>query len=87
MILSTTPDAFFEEVLLPLLLRGQSIRREENQAPSTKNRDNISSTNTSHYCWSQQEESGRKVAFDNPDCARQWFHFERFGQTRKPCEK
>ena len=75
-------DAFFKEVLLPLLLRGQSSR-EVKQASSSSNRDSVCSS-ASHYCWCEQEESGRMVACDNPDCAREWFHFECVGLTRKP---
>ena len=76
-------DAFCKVVLLPLLLRGQASR-EEYQASSTRNRRSICSTNTSYYCWSQQEEYGRMIACDNRDCAREWFHFECVGLTRKP---
>ena len=76
-------DAFFKEVLLPLLLRGPSSSKES-QPPSTSNHDGSCSAGTRHYCWCQQEESGRMVACDNPNCAREWFHFKCVGLTRKP---
>jgi len=71
-------DAFFKNVLLPRLLRGQSSNKK-NKTPNTSCSDESSYTGTKH-CWCHQEEYGRMVACDNSNCAREWFHY--VGLTR-----
>ena len=49
-------DAFFKDVLLPWLLRGQSSNKE-NKTPNTSCSDGSSNTGTK-YCWCQQGSMG-----------------------------
>ena len=49
-------DAFFKDVLLPRLLRGQSSNKE-NKTPNTSCSDGSSNTGTK-YCWCQQGSMG-----------------------------
>ena len=65
-------DKFFKNVLLPRLLTGSNCTK-------AKNDDVVL------YCWCQKEEYGNMVECDNPDCPREWCHFECVGLTRKPC--
>ena len=65
-------DAFFKDVLLPRLLRGP-FSNQKNMTPNVSVDDAPNSTQTKYYCWCQQEEYGRMVACDNPDCAREIF--------------
>ena len=92
-------DAFFLEVLLPLLLTGRTeIGRECTQVTGIVTSTNRTTTVHSHsyndtsspsrqvttYCWCGGEDVGRMIACDNPNCCMEWFHFECVGITRKP---
>lgn len=68
-------DAFFTNVLLPLLLTG---RTHQEQSGSSQLLEQDS------YCWCNGGEEGTMVACDNKNCPRQWFHFECVGLTSKP---
>ena len=80
-------DTFFLTVLLPLLLTGRRQLPEEssNRVSQQGNHPN----HTAHqdlptYCWCNGGDMGQMVACDNPNCPREWFHFECVGLTRKP---
>ena len=92
-------DAFFLELLLPLLLTGQiEIDGECTQVIGIVTYTNRTTTVHSHsfndtsspswhvttYCWCGGEDVGRMIACDNPNCRVEWFHFECVGITRKP---
>ena len=79
-------DAFFKDVLLPRLLRGP-FSNQKNTTSNVSEDAAPNFTQTKYYCWNQQEQYRRMVACDNPDCDREWFHFECVGLTRKPREK
>ena len=68
-------DAFFLQVILPLLLTGKWTQMNINTQASQK---------TSGYCWCGGEDIGRMVACDNPTCKLEWFHYKCVGLKRKP---
>lgn len=35
------------------------------------------------YCWCGGEDIGKMITYDNASCAREWFHFQCVGLTRK----
>ena len=79
-------DTFFVEVMLPILLTGRREPAVDNDSAtnSTQLQQAASDLSSKTYCWCNSDDIGRMVACDNPNCPREWFHFQCVGLTRKP---
>ena len=78
-------DAFFLQVLLPLLLTGRKqVNTIGSKTSGIVSQPGANTIKDKTYCWCDGEDVGRMIACDNPSCSKEWFHFECVGLTRKP---